>query len=349
MANKSVYQEYNQDALKHFNLEESPFYGVFSSNEIHDVLITQDVTIFEKVRDILSNNTNATVDLSNYKKAFILPKCPVSSDRIKEACKEHKITVTNDYEKADFIITHDEFYKKFRDGEKILTSMTMYKLWNYEAFPGTNGYVEFVDEYHKTTGKSVLWDLRMDEFRSSYRIDDPESLYDECVLPGLAINLAHLVDTNELDVVDVDDMLCQSANKIELTESLVDDISGWMQSYNQENYSLVAKVLPTIRSDKSPHLLWQLAQNIYNQMYRFSRDKDVQYWLENANIGKLYHYTAQSMILHLEKEEKLDVDSFRYLEPIVRKQISIHNRDLYVFKVHVKPEYGKYLKKKKDD
>ena len=250
MASKSVYQPYEQDALTYFGLEKDPFYGVFSSNEIHDVLITQDVTTFEKVRDILSNNTNATVDLSNYKKAFILPKCPVSSDRIKEACKEHKITVTNDYEKADFIITHDEFYKKFRDGEKILTSMTMYKLWNYEAFPGTNGYVEFVDKYHETTGKSVLWDLRMDEFRSSYRIDDPESLYDECVLPGLAINLAHLVDTNELDVVNVDDMLCQSANKIELTEQLVDEIKDWMSGYQEENFALVAKVLPTIVTDK---------------------------------------------------------------------------------------------------
>ena len=54
--------------------------------------------------------------------------------------------------------------------------------------------------------------------------------------------------------------------------------------------------------------------------------------------------SAQDMILDLEKEEKLDSESFRYLEPIVRKEISIHNRDLYVFKVQVKPEYRKYLK-----
>ncbi len=349
MASKSVYQPYEQDALTYFGLEKDPFYGVFSSNEIHDVLITQDVTTFEKVRDILSNNTNATVDLSNYKKAFILPKCPVSSDRIKEACKEHKITVTNDYEKADFIITHDEFYKKFRDGEKILTSMTMYKLWNYEAFPGTNGHIDFVDKYHFETGKSVLWDLRMDEFRSSYRIDDPESLYDECVLPGLAINLAHLVDTNELDVVDVDDMLCQSANKIELTEQLVDEIKDWMSGYQEENFALVAKVLPTIVTNKKEHLLWRLAKHIYGQMYRFNRDKDVQYWSENANLGKLYHSSAQDMILNLDKEDKLNTESFRYLEPIVRQEIRISNRDLYTFKVNVKPEYRKYLKKKKDE
>jgi hypothetical protein len=50
------------------------------------------------------------------------------------------------------------------------------------------------------------------------------------------------------------------------------------------------------------------------------------------------------MILWLDNEDKLDKVSFRYLEPIVRKEISIHNRDLYTFKVAVKKEYQQYLK-----
>ena len=48
--------------------------------------------------------------------------------------------------------------------------------------------------------------------------------------------------------------------------------------------------------------------------------------------------------MKLEREEKLTNESFRYLEKIVRTEISIHNRELYVFKVSVKPEYKKYLK-----
>ena len=50
------------------------------------------------------------------------------------------------------------------------------------------------------------------------------------------------------------------------------------------------------------------------------------------------------MILWLEENEKLDKVTFRYLEPIVRREISIQNRDLYTFKVAVKKEYQKYLK-----
>jgi len=50
------------------------------------------------------------------------------------------------------------------------------------------------------------------------------------------------------------------------------------------------------------------------------------------------------MILTLESESKLNPEAFKYLEKIVRKEISIHNRDLYVFKVSVKSEYKKYLK-----
>ena len=50
------------------------------------------------------------------------------------------------------------------------------------------------------------------------------------------------------------------------------------------------------------------------------------------------------MLIWLEDKELLNKTYFKYLEPIVRQEISIHNRDLYVFKVSVKKEYQKYLK-----
>ena len=49
-------------------------------------------------------------------------------------------------------------------------------------------------------------------------------------------------------------------------------------------------------------------------------------------------------ILKLEEDNLLDSESFKYLEPICRKEIRIHNRDLYVFNVSVKPKYQQYLK-----
>ena len=50
------------------------------------------------------------------------------------------------------------------------------------------------------------------------------------------------------------------------------------------------------------------------------------------------------MILKLEKKGQLDNKSFRFLEPICRKEIQIYNRDLYVFNVSVKQKYQEYLK-----
>jgi hypothetical protein len=75
-----------------------------------------------------------------------------------------------------------------------------------------------------------------------------------------------------------------------------------------------------------------------------NRDKDVQYWLEQSNLSGLYHQDAEDVILQMERDEILDKESFRYLEKIVRKDISIHNRELYTFKVSVKQEYKQYLK-----
>ena len=167
---------------------------------------------------------------------------------------------------------------------------------------------------------------------------------DEWGITGLSLNLAYLIDTNELEVISEEAILHASANQIDLTETLVKEISDWVQSYDNENITIAAKIIPTINYTKKPHLLWELAQNLYSYTHNFNRDKDVKYWLEKAELGDLYHSSAEDMIMKLEKEEKLTNESFRYLEKIVRKDISIHNRELYVFKVSVKQEYKKYLK-----
>ena len=79
-------------------------------------------------------------------------------------------------------------------------------------------------------------------------------------------------------------------------------------------------------------------------MYMYNRNKDVQYWKRASCIDGYYHRSALDQIHWMEEQKVLNKESFKYLESIVRKEIRIDNRDLYVFKVSVKPEYKKYLK-----
>jgi len=91
--------------------------------------------------------------------------------------------------------------------------------------------------------------------------------------------------------------------------------------------------------------LWQFAQDCSNITYADNRDKDLKYWIEASKFTFFERKSAQGMILWLEENGDLCNTSFRYLEPIVRREISINNRDLYTFKVAVKKEYQKYLKR----
>ncbi len=346
MANKSVYQDYNQDALKHFGLENEPIYGILSSNgSVENTVITQHVTTFQKIHELLRNPTpvqsTLTNALSGYKKAFILPRSTVSLDRLKEACSEHNIKITNDYEKADFIISHGSISEKFESGNKIKTTTMLYKLWNYEAYDSSGGCIKSVDNNSYPVVYDDKW-VDLDVRR--WRLDDAISLYDEWAIPGLSVNLAYLIDTGELAVVNIEDFLLASSNSIELTEELVNDLTTWVESYDTENTAIAAKILPTIDYTKKKHLLWQLAQNIGHKLYRLYKDKDAAYWLKKSDFNTLASFNAELMIKHLEELNELDSESFKYLEPIVRANITIHNRALYVFKVSVKEEYKKYLK-----
>ncbi len=338
MAKKNVYQEYNQDALDHFKLDEEPLYGVLSSDyEVSNVLITQDETRYENIKNMLSIENIKPTTLTSYKRAFILPRCPITQDRLKAVAKEKGLTITNDYEKADVIITHDEFYQKFEHGEKIQSTVMIYRLWNYEAFTGGHSVIDNYD-------KPVIYDDKLSGRVTSYGCTGQVTLMDEWGISPLALNIAYLIDTGGLKVISAETLLHASANLIDLTEDLLEEITTWVNSYDNENIAIAAKILPTINYTKKPHLMWQLAQNIYSYKHRFSRDKDVQFWEEQSNLNQLYHNSAEDMILQLEKENKLDRESFKYLEKIVRKDISIHNRNLYTFKVSVKSEYKKYLK-----
>ena len=344
MATKSVYQDFDADALKHFGLEADPFYGLVSSSMgVDKVLCTQDQTTYDKIHSILTVPTEDGQTFRTKKKAFILPKCNVSQDRLKAALKEHGITVTNNYELADLVIGHEAISTyKLQNAERIPSTVMMNKLWNYETTLGDSNGTGVLKAIADSGLECIVTDHVTERVRY-YDIDMNNNLYDVWMLTGMAINLAHLIDTTDLTVVDPETVLHSSANLLTLDETLLADLKAQLNSYNDDK-ALAIKIVPTIDYTKNLHLIWQLAQDCSNLEYAYNRDKDLQYWLKESNFSSLMRRSAQDMILWLEEKELLNKTYFKYLEPIVRQEISIHNRDLYVFKVSVKKEYQQYLK-----
>jgi len=345
MANKSVYQDFNTDALAYFDLEQDTTYGVLStSGEIDEVLCTQDQTTYEKINTILTVPTEDGTTFRNKKKAFILPKCTVSQDRLKAALKEHGITVTNDYELADLIIGHEDISThRLENAENIPSTVMMNKLWNYETTLGRSSATHPKEIAIYNSGLEVIITPKLTESVRYYDLDIEDSLYDSWMLTGMAINLAHIIDTTNVSVIDPETVLHASATKMILDEQLLLDLKAQLNSYGDDK-ALALKIIPTIDYKKNYHLLWQFSQDCHSITYADNRDKDLQYWIDASGFRTFERKSAQDMILWLEKEEKLDKVTFRYLEPIVRKEISINNRDLYTFKVAVKKEYQQYLK-----
>ena len=345
MANKSVYQDFNADALTYFGLEQDTIYGVLSgSYEINKVLCTQDQTTYEKIHSILTVPTESDQTFRTKKKAFILPKCSVSLDRLKAALKEHGITVTNNYELADIVIGHEDIStNRLENAQNIPSTLMMNHLWNYETTLGRENASHPAEQTIYNSGIDTIITPKLTERVRYYDLDVEGSLYDSYMITGMALNLSHLIETTDLSVVDPETVLHSSANKMILDEQLLADLKTQLNSYTDDK-ALALKIIPTICYKTNYHLLWQFAQDCNQITYADNRDKDLQYWIEASDFNSLTRRSAQAMILWLEQREKLCKTTFRYLEPIVRKEISIHNRDLYTFKVAVKKEYQQYLK-----
>lgn len=341
MASKSVFQNYNTDALDHYDLANDPKYGVIAGSNVESVLVTQDEKTYDSIRELLARPTETDKTFMNKKKAFVLPCCPVSNDRLKPALKEHGIVMTNDYTQADLIITHDDFTDRFENGETIKTTKMMYKLWNYETTSGSISSGMSINNMIKNHPHFVLVTEKITKQIRYYDLETEDDVYDAWAITGLALNIAWDINCGDKGVVDVDTVLHTSASRQDLTPELLDQIVTMYQAGNDDR-EMAKSLLPTITYDKNYHLFWKLTQSI-GSIHHDYHSKDLNYWISQSKWEDTYNRDAQDMLLWLEENEKLDSKSFRFLEPIVRKDITISNRDLYVFKVSVKKQYRKYL------
>ncbi len=263
-------------------------------------------------------------------------------DKIKSALREHKITLTNDYTEADLIVTHDNISQSCEHGENIPSTKMMVRLWNYETTSGCSSSTTSINSLITNSVQDVIVTKKITDSMRYYSLNIEDSLYDKWLITGLAVNIAYLIDTGAVTTVDCETVLHASASKMELTEELVEQIKSMVYAGGDDK-EMAASIIPNIDYNKNHHLLWKLSQDCNAITYDFNRNKDIQYWLDKSNFGDFYHKNAQDMIQWLEEKNLLTKVSFRYLEPICRREIHISNRDLYVFQVSVKKEYKKYL------
>ena len=342
MASKNVHHsELGTDTLDDLGFTDVENVGLMMNNlDIETLYVSESKSQYDKIIKILETETIS--DLTNVKKAFILPMHNVSTDRLKAALKEHKITVTNDYEKADFVIPHTNFYDTYLSVDNIAQTKMMFKL--------TNGYYcndhrDAVKDYHDKTNNNVILDKKSLGDRYQHNIDYESAPYDSYIFSSMALSLAELINAGDLDVIETDTILNQSANRVPMTKDLMEDIKKMIDAYNasEEEYAMAGKIIPTIDPTGQPFLLYEYADFLNRKSYNFNRNKDVQYWLEKHNIYELAQCNAERAIKYFEEKGVLDSRCFRALEVLCRKEIQIHNRELYTFKVQVKPEYRKYM------
>tara|TARA_Y100000768_G_C23990685_1_gene692478 strand:- start:1866 stop:2894 length:1029 start_codon:yes stop_codon:yes gene_type:complete len=341
MASKSVYQKYDADALNHFDLASDPVYGVIAGSNVEDVLVTQDETTYTNIREIIAKPTETDQTFINKKKAFVLPSSPVSNDKIKAALKEHKITVTNDYTQADLIVTHDDFDDKFESGQAIKTTKMMYRLWNYEVTSGDPSSTHSINQMIQNYGRHVIICPKITNNIRYYGLEVEDSIYDTWAITGLALNLAYEISVGNKSTVSIETVLHTSATRQALTEDVVDQVIR-MWNAGGDDREVAMQLLTTLDYTTNHHLMWKLTQAIGSVHYNH-HSKDLNHWMIASNWQFYYDQNAESMIQWMEENGHLNKISFKYLEPIVRKEITIHNRELYVFKVSVKKEYQKYL------
>ena len=341
MASKNIHiGSPSEETLEYLGFTDINTVGFCTNSEVVDVYLSESQTQWNTIKDLLSTET--TADLTKVKRAFVLPMHNVSTDRLKAALKEHKIPITNDYEKADFIIPHTNFYDSYSNIPHIPQTKMIFKI--------SNGYYchdhrPLTQDYHDKTDNDVLLESRSQDNHYQHNMNYESAPFDSFIFSSMSLELASLIQNGELEVIDTDTILNQSANRIPITQQLIDDITKMADSYSatDDDVEMAGKIIPTIDPTGEPYLLYNSASMLDNISYKFNRNKDVMYWMDKHNISYLSRQNAEQAIKYFDEKGELDSRCFKSLEVKCREQIQINNRELYTFKVQVKPEYRKYM------
>ena len=337
MASKTVFQDIDPGTVSTLGIIDGVEVGIPFKSKIETALLTESRIKFKNIKDSLKLTTQD--NLTNIKKIFVLPGCPMPADRMKSYLKEHKITVTNDYEKADAIVTHAGMFGWYEHyGVEVKSNKLFWEV--------CNGY--YMDEisydvikYHKDTGNHCISTESVMKNKHLYNQEYNSMPYNSYIISGLALELARKIRDEGMIVINTKVVEHSSATKQVLTEQLLSDLKA-MVNGGLEEREMFYTLLPTIVCDKEVHLVYQLVQEYTNSFS--TKNKDFKYWEDQNSLRNRFINNTIDRIVEQEHESgNLNSKAFKYFESICRKEIYISNRAIYNFKVKVKPEYRHYL------
>lgn len=337
---KTPFEIITDSAIKSFNLEESILHmNLYTEKFYPGHAVNVDRETFNML--MKKNEVDPdTFDINLYtdEKCYILPGNTRTLERYKELLKKYNISVTNDYTKADFIIGNKKIFElKDADANLIISKNTSFYCCNgyrqscpFVKMQGNNGIEE---RYYLPYN---FWQVRNEslEYYTKYK----KLNY---IVGGTFINILE----SGKPIID-ESLFKKLESKIVITEDIVENITNMLNSGDDSNKKIVAKILPTIDYTKNQAMLFKMFQDIsYKFIYSFNKDKDVKNWIHDSRVRLFYSGKIVEAIQHYHNNNILTNEGFRYLEQQARQNIHITNRELYNFKVVLKDEYRKYYKK----
>lgn len=282
---------------------------------------------YQAMKDSMTTDTISTFKSGN--KVFFMPACPVTQNRLKNLCKNNGLVISNDASGADIIIHNDKaFLTVSHSPENISTH-----------------HIAFENVYELVASDNVVYDRPRLKKPDTWRSESITSPFKNIASP-LFMLLAYEVQVNGKQVMSIDSFVNQASQNVTqpITSDMVETFSQMIKSYDSDNNKLAAELLLNIDYNQNKHLLWELVEKcgIGRIAYLDNRNKDYKTWFRDSKLEE-YDCSAERMIKLLFNLNELTAEAFEHLEKYARKEISIHNRDMYVFEVKLNPTWKQIL------
>lgn len=329
---KAVYQEVSENIIDNFKV--GARLSALTSNKKNGEIYSFDHGEFNRIAELLSPNQKFKKS-STKRKAFVLPDVKYTVARIREYAKNVNLSIVNDLNEADVIISHNDVKKEFSYHDTISPKSLAF---HYQGVVYINSEETETALCKFDHPKAINISYQLNRWQSWRAKSSSDQFY---LCTPLALMIAYQVEQHNVPVYNIEDIVKEQEG-IDIDKDLIDMLYSQCNS-TDDDFKMAQKIIPTIDVSKKPYLIWHLVQKLTPYYYKLSKSKDVQAWMSKHDWDSLSGYNAEQFCKYLINKDEMTKEAFAELEPIMRREIVIYNRDFYKFQVSIKDEYKKYL------
>lgn len=265
-----------------------------------------------KIKKLLTGGDMPT--LPKKSKVYVLPNCMYTQVHIREICKMHGFTITNDMSKADLFVGNENNILKPINSEPAQTLGTesinlkhFHITSDFDGLTLLSKFTQFPD-LDVSVGKHVFFTNKYYNYKDSWGpLYATDHIYN--LVSGECVAILHRILSGSVPVVN-EERLFNSIERVVIDADVYNTLNIMFETSGSDDRSLAAEMLFNCDYEKSRHYIVKLLKEHSYRIESAMNRKNLDIFRKSFNISSVSRQTFKDTLKYLLDHKCLTEDNY---------------------------------------